>query len=80
MLEIIIEFIVYIVVQIIFEGIILGFIRMVKKLGLFILKLITFSGKSMKEIEEAYPASSKPYFLGFGIIILVIYFIVKMLF
>ena len=77
MFEAILELIVYIFVEIIFEGIILGFFRGVKISGLIALKLITLNDKSINEVEERYKDSSKPYFLGFGITIGIIYLITK---
>ena len=77
MFEIILEMIVYFFVEIIFQGIILGIFRGIKLIGLLALKVITLSDKPIVELKEKYEDSSKPYFLGFGIIIGIIYLIIK---
>ncbi len=54
---------------------ILGFFKAVKFIGIFILKLVTLSNKSIEELKVKYADSSKPYFLGFGFIIGMVYLI-----
>lgn len=76
MIEVIAEVIIYFFVDIIFQGIILRFFKIIKTIGIIILKLMTFSGKSIKELKDSYKDSSIPYFLGFGATIGLIYFIV----
>ena len=77
MIEIIIQFFVYIFVEIVFEGIILGIIRGVKWIGLICLKLITLNKGSIEDLKLKYKDSSKPYFIGFGILIGVIFMVIK---
>lgn len=69
MIEIIIEGILHLFVEIIFQGIILGFLKMIKLLGILILKLITLSSLPISELRKKYKDSALPYFLGFGLII-----------
>lgn len=68
MIELIIEYIVYLFVEIIFLRIILGFLKLIKLLGIIVLKLFTFSNKSIADLKVKYKDSSKPYFIGFGIL------------
>lgn len=79
MIEIILEMIAYIFVEIIFQGIILRIFRGIKLSGLLLLKLITLSDRPIKELREKYKDSSKPYFLGFGLTIGIIYFTAKLI-
>ena len=72
MIEVIFE----LFVEIVFQGIILGFFRVVKGIGLFVLKLMTSSNKSLPELKEKYKNSSLPYFLGFGVTFRIIYLLV----
>ena len=77
MFEVLLEMIVYFFVEIIFQGIILGIFRGAKLVGLLTLKLITLNNKSINDLKEKYKDSSKPYFIGFGLIIGIIYLITK---
>ncbi len=79
MIEILLEMIAYFFVEIIFQGIILGIFRGIRLVGLFALKLITFDNESLNDLKERYKGSSKPHFLGFGLIISLIYLIVKII-
>ena len=79
MIEVIFEMLIYIFVDVIFGGIILGIFKGVHSIGLIVLKLITFSNKSIQELKEKYKDSSKPYFLGFLIAIGTIYLLIKLI-
>jgi len=65
-----------------YEHIILGKIlvrtfKLIHLFGLWILKITTFNKKPISEIKTKYKDSSKPYFFGFGIVIISIYAIIK---
>lgn len=77
MIEAIVELIIYFFVEVIFQGIILGIVKGVKVIGLITLKLITLSKESNEELNDKYKGSSKPYFIGFGILIGSIYLIIN---
>ncbi len=77
MIEIIIEMITYIFVEIIFQKFILGFFRVIQLIGLLLLKLITLNNKPIDKLKEKYEDSSKPYLLGFGFVIGIVYIIVN---
>jgi len=61
--------------EIIGEVIIGGLRRIIKLVGLFSLKILTWSDLAIKDIEEKYKGSPKPYFLGFGLLFIIIYLI-----
>ena len=72
------EFIVTAIVELIIEGIILNLFKLIRKLGILVLLIITFSQSSFKELDqEYYKDSSKPYFAALLIIAGIIYFFVK---
>ena len=73
MFGIILEIIVSFFVEVIFQGILLRILRGAKLVGLYILKLIILSNKNLYELKEKYKDSSKPYVLGFIVIIGLIY-------
>lgn len=79
MLEIIIEAIVYIFLEILFKGVILGIGRTIKSIGIFGLKLILLSKKPFSELKEEYKQSYTPYFLGFPLTIGFIYLLVAII-
>jgi len=54
-------------------GVIGGIFQSVHWIGLWMLKLLTASSDSIKELGEKYKDSSTPYFLGFGILIGIIW-------
>lgn len=65
-----IEFFAQVLVELIFEGIIFGFFKLIRKLGVLVLKVITLNKTSFKKLDkEYYKDSSKPYLIGFGILI-----------
>lgn len=67
---IILEFIGEVIITLIFEGIILNLLKLIRKLGVLVLQLITFSKSSFKELDQNYYKDAiEPYFIGFGIII-----------
>lgn len=70
-LQVILEFIFYFI----FEGIVLRLFKAIKWLGLVVLKCLTLSSASIKTLEEQYQDSSKPWFLGFGLMMISIYLI-----
>ena len=78
MLEVIFELITKFFIQILFEGVILKIFKSIYWLGVAVLKLITFSPKSIKELKEKHKDSSKPYFIGFGIVSGITYVLVLM--
>ena len=73
--EVILEFIIYVFVEVIFYGIIWRIIKIVKLSGIITLKFLTLSNKSIGELRIKYANSSKPWFLGFGIFAGLIYLI-----
>lgn len=79
MMEIMLEAIAYFFVEIIFQGIIMRVIRGIKSIGIIILKLLTLSKKSFEELSIKYKDSSKPYFIGCGAAIGIIYLIIHLL-
>jgi hypothetical protein len=79
MIEIIVEFIVSFFVEVIFQGIVLGIFRGVKLIGLIVLKLLTLSKNSIEELKEKYKDSSKPYFVGIGASIGMVYMIIELI-
>ena len=77
--EVILEFVIYVFVEIIFYGIIWRIIKMVKLSGIITLKLLTLSNKSIGELKIKYANSSKPWFFEFGIFATTIYLIGKVI-
>ncbi len=77
MMEIILEAIAYFFVEIIFQGIIMRVIRGIKSIGIIILKLVTLSKESVEELKVKYKDSSKPYFIGCGATIGIIYLLLQ---
>lgn len=73
------EFIAELFIESIFGKIIRRIFCLIKLIGFFALKLITFSSLSITDIKVKYKDSSKPYFLGFGITISLIYLIATIL-
>lgn len=62
-----------------FGKLILRIFKKVKFLGLVVLKMITFSTKPIEDLKEKYKDSSKPYFIGFGLSIGLVYLVTKWL-
>lgn len=77
MLEVILEGIVFFFVEILFQGLIMQLFKAIKLVGLLALKMITLSDEPIKELKEKYKDSNKPYYIGFGIAIGVIYLIIR---
>lgn len=77
--QIILEVIAQFVGDILFRGFIMGIFKVMKSVGLVVLKIIRLSGKSIKELREDYKDSSQPYFLGFGLTIGIIYLIIQLM-
>lgn len=77
MLGLIFELIGKFFIEILFEGVILKMFKSVYWLGVVILKLVTFRSKPIKELKEKYKDSSKPYFIGFGIVLGIIYVLIN---
>lgn len=76
--QIILEAIAHFVVEVVFQGFILGIFKVMRVIGLMVLKVIRLSDQSIKELKEVYKDSSLPYFLGFGLSIGVICLIIKL--
>lgn len=76
-IQAVIEFIVYIIFDILFQGIVMGIFRAIKWIGIYALKCITLTPASLEELKVKYKDSSKPYFLGFGLVIVCIYLIIN---
>lgn len=76
--QIILEAIAYFVVEVIFGGFILGIFKVMKLIGLMVLKVIRLSNQSIEELREVYKDSSLPYFLGFGLSSGIIYLLIKL--
>lgn len=72
--EFIVELIVEGLIEGLFKGLIKGLFRLIRKLGVLILKIITFNRTSFKKLDqEYYKDSSKPYFVVFFVIIGIVY-------
>ncbi len=71
--EFILEVIGRILAEITFHGIIRGIFQFVRWIGLWMLKILTASSTSIKELGIKYQDSSAPYFLGFGVFIGIIW-------
>lgn len=76
--QIIIEAIAYFVAEVVFGGFIMGIFKLMRLVGLMVLKIIRLSDKSIKELKEVYKDSSIPYFLGFGLTIGIIYLLIEL--
>ena len=74
-MEIILEFIAYFFIEIVFEKVILGFFRLIKKLGIWVIKIVLFSQTPIEHFQEKYKDYSIPYFIGFSIIGVIFYLI-----
>jgi len=74
-MEAILEFFVNLLGDLIFDNLLLPIFKLAQTIGLIITKLVTFSNLSIKELREKYNDSSKPYFLGFGLIGGIIYWL-----
>ena len=74
-MNLIIEFITYIVVEIIFQNVILRLLKGLKWVGLMLLRSITLSQDSLDALNEKYKDSATPYFVGFAIVIGLVYLI-----
>ena len=68
--ECILEFIILVFVDFLFGTILGAIFRGIWWVGICCLKGITFSKASIAELKEKYKDSSKPYFLGFGVLII----------
>jgi len=73
MFEMIFRFIFFMLEEVLIEGI----FAIARYIGLLSLKLITLSSKPIEQLNRYYKDSSKPYFLGFGIIAGIIYLIAQ---
>lgn len=69
--------IMYIFVEIIFQGVVKRIIKLIHLLGFFIIKLITFNSDPMNEVKKEYKDSILPYSIGYGVVIVIVYFIMK---
>ncbi|MFK7948687.1 MAG: hypothetical protein AB8G11_13935 [Saprospiraceae bacterium] len=74
--EIIAEIIGYIFVKVIFQGIILGILRVIRGIGIIIIKIITFNKESFSEISQTYKGSLIPYLVGLSLTIVMIYLLI----
>ena len=73
MFELIGEFIIYWLVEVIF----FGTLTIVQWIGIAILKVLTFSKVSLQELKFKYKDSSIPYFIGFAFLIGIIYLLIR---
>lgn len=65
------------IVEIIFKGFILGIFKVIRTIGIVIIKIFTFNKDSFSEISEAYDDSVIPYLTGFSLTIAVVYLLLK---
>lgn len=63
-IEVILEFLAYIFVEILFQGVILGIFKIIYWTGVLVMKLITFNKQPFADLIEKYKDSAMPYFLG----------------
>ena len=75
--QVIFEAIAHFVVEVVFQGFILGIFKVMRVIGLMVLKIIRLSDQSIKGLKEVYKDSSLPYFLRFGLSIGVIYLLIE---
>lgn len=67
------------IVEIFMKEVIQRIIKGAKLLGLLILKVLTSNKDSMEVFKEKYKGSVKPYLIGFGIFIGIIYLLIRMI-
>ena len=53
--------------------------QLIRGLGLLGLKMITFSDLSFHFLSEKYKNSSKPYFMGFAILVIIIFLLIQVI-
>lgn len=63
----------------IFGFLMLSVFKLAYNIGVYILKLLTFSKMPFSEAREAWKDHSRPYFIGFAVLILVGYLIQMLL-
>lgn len=66
------------IVEVVFKGLIIGFFKLIKFIGICTIKILTFSKLPIKELQAKYKKSVIPTLLGLAMFIAIIYAILML--
>ena len=68
---------VYFFAEIVVGIFILGAFRLIKIVGILALRVLTLDGRPFSELKEKYAESAKPYWVGFVLILGLVFFVAE---